>query len=637
MSRLRNLFFGKSNGNSNIRGQSYDAAVARDPPVKGSYPVAGNGPNVLEEIQRSRAKRDTRRQSAVAAAPNVPRYREDPIERPRTAPNDGHRRGLGSVNSNGSANVNGNSNGRTRSGFSMKSPPSFFSSSSRRNSLRNSTVEPPPTPPVPNPSVRSTTPKPPREVQTYQPRKGVEAEQYNDAFVPPFARHNRSDSHASHKSHVDLLEAHSNIRPSRETSQHRTKASGVRNYGEDVADRNIAGSKSKEREPRLVLNSPEFSYLRTVYSPKKRSGLGGSDGSHSRTSSALGHVLGHDDVGPSDDIQPHTRPLRHAKAASVRSTATATASRPGVPYPLRTDSPSVYSYSTNGGRDDDRSTNGDLAHNRSGRALSPLSASSIQDSSMHETLRRPGATPDRGRRTLREPPPVVPSPKQSGLSKVFKPSAAAPRIASVPENVQPAAVPSRTLKEPPPVATPEELPRATQPTHLRQKSNSSAKQRRRTMSSASQTTTTTNGHASKGSYSAFPSSSDRSSTRSPTSATNKRAGMLIEERSEPISLEGVVDLSNTVDTDVTTKTLPGTYPPPIPTISIHRPRPNISRPLSTSRMSVRSGHSSQYTAPVLSPLHVSPHDIMQPPSFPPENWPLIPDSETGNSAANMRQ
>ncbi|KAE8447214.1 hypothetical protein EG329_011045 [Mollisiaceae sp. DMI_Dod_QoI] len=541
MSRLKSLFFGKSTaiGNPNLKGQSYDKAVARDPPVQGSYPVAGNGPNVLEEIQRSRARRDTERQSSAAPAPIVPRYREEPVERPRTAPNNGQRGSVGSVNHNGSVN------GRTRSGFSMKSPPNFFSTS-RRNSLRNTVEQPPPVPTAPLP-VQHTRPKPPREVQTYQPRRGAEAEQYN-GFSPPFARHNRNDSHASHKSHVDLLEAHSNINPSREASRHRAKASGVRNYGEDVADRNMAG---REREARLDLNSPEFSYLKTVYSPKRRPALG-MEGGHSRTSSALGHVLGHD-AGPSDDIQPHHRP---AKAASIRSTVTAP--RPGGSYPPRTGSPSVYSFSTNGGRDDDRPTNGGPAHDRRGRALSPLSTSSIQESSMRETLRQPGTAPDRGRRPFREPPLVVPSPKQSALPKVFKQSASTPRVASVPENGQSAAVP-RVLKEPPPVAPPADLPRAAPPTHERRSSNSSTKQRRRTMSGASQSTfITTNGHTSKGSYSAFPpsSSSSHSSAKSPTSLAQKRAGMLVEERSEPISLEGVVDLNNTVDTDVTTKTLP---------------------------------------------------------------------------------
>lgn len=583
MSLLKSLLFGKSSSRSNLRGHAYDHAIARDPPVQGSYPVAGNGPNVLDEIQRSRGKRESRSPSEAAAVPDIPRYREDHLERPRTALNDRYQ----------GVNGDGNVDGRTRSEFSMKSPPNFFSSSSRRTSLR-SAVEPTP---IPTPLVQSPTPRPLRDVQTYQPRKASETEQYSGGFVSTFAHHNRTDSRSSHKSHVDLLEAHSNIRPSREVSQHRVKASGVRNYGEDVAVRNM---NPRDREPRLDLNSPEFSYLKTVYSPKKRIGLA-MDG-HSRTSSALGHVLGHD-TNPSDDIRPHSP---HAKAESIRSTTTAL--RPGVPYP--TDSPSVYSISTNSGHDDDRATNGNLAHDRR-RALSPLLTSSVQESGMRETLRQPGSTPDRGRRLLREPPLVVPEPKQSLLPKVFKQSASVPRVATVPEDSQPI------------------------PTHEIPASNS--RQRRRTMSTASQTTpNTTNDHHSKGSYSTFPTTSDRSFTISPTSQTNKQSGKPVEERSEPISLEGIVDLSNSVDTDVTTKTLPGTYPP-IPTISIHRVRPNISRPLSTSRSSVRSGRSSHCTAYILSPLHVSPHEIMQPPSFPPENWPLTPNLEIGKSAANMRQ
>ncbi|CZR64723.1 uncharacterized protein PAC_14622 [Phialocephala subalpina] len=537
MSRLKNLFFGRASvGNPNLKGQSYDNHVAREPPVKGSYPVAGNGPNVLEEIQRSRVKRDTRGQSAagsIAAAPSVPRYREDPIERPRTAPNDGKQKDFGS-----GSNGNGGGDGRTRS-FSMISAPRFFNNS-RRNSLRSTAESLPPVPTINSPP-QSTKPKPPRDVQTYQPRTGADVEQYN-GFTPPFARHIRSDSHASHKSYVDLLEAHSNIAGSRETSRHRAKASGVRNYGEDVADRNMA----RDREARLDLDSPEFSYLKTVYSPKKPLGVI-LDGGHSRTSSALGHVLGHD-ADPSDDIQPHGR---HSKAASIRSTTTT----PRSGFRSRIDTPSVYSYDG----DDDRPASRVNARGPRGRALSSLSTSSIQQPSVRESLRQSAGTPDRGRRTLREPPAVASSSKQPA-PKAYKQTASTPRVAPVPENRQPATAPSvapsRVLKEPPPVASPEDLPRVTIFTHERRASNSSAKQRQRTMSASSQTTTTSNGHASRSSYSAFPTSPSSATTKSPTSLANKRAGMLVEERSKPISLEGVVDLTSTVDTDVTTKTLP---------------------------------------------------------------------------------
>ena len=145
-SRIKSFFFGKSSpspspsepqqrqrlqqrrpGNPKLKGQSYDAAVAAEAPVQGSYPVAGNGPNVVEEIQRSRARRDkgmdARRQSvhpSIAAPLDIARYREGPAERPRTAPYTGEP-GAGYT-------ATTNNGGRTLSGFTMKSPPTFFNS-----------------------------------------------------------------------------------------------------------------------------------------------------------------------------------------------------------------------------------------------------------------------------------------------------------------------------------------------------------------------------------------------------------------------------------------------------------------------------------------------------------------------------
>ena len=154
----------------------------------------------------------------------------------------------------------------------------------------------------------------------------------------------------------------------------------------------------------------------------------------------------------------------------------------------------------------------------------------------------------------------------------------------------------------------------------------------------------TNGHkkskSGSVSYSTFPNVSNRPgnniqtdhtdhSVRSPyTSKTNKRQGMILENSSVPPNLDGVVDLSNTVDTDVITKTLPGTPPPPLPSISEKRPRP-------VSVMSRTSTRSFSAT-PGLSPLHSSPHDIELPVSFPPANWPLTPTSITSTDSISKK-
>jgi hypothetical protein len=190
-----------------------------------------------------------------------------------------------------------------------------------------------------------------------------------------------------------------------------------------------------------------------------------------------------------------------------------------------------------------------------------------------------------------------------------------------------------SLKEPPPVPPPATAPAPRAVSISRQPPNTSTArkpvaQRPRAMSAASQTTTTvtptTNGTGSKNGSVDSPSSSNASrgqilSRQQPNVANQK--DYIVKGASEAPSLKGIVDLSNTVDTDVTTKTLPGTYIPSIPSISLN------SRPLSTfSRRSSKSIYTTHKT-PFLSPLHVSPHSIIEPPSFPPENWPL-------SSAAN---
>lgn len=171
------------------------------------------------------------------------------------------------------------------------------------------------------------------------------------------------------------------------------------------------------------------------------------------------------------------------------------------------------------------------------------------------------------------------------------------------------------------------------------------------MSEASQTSVTSGGtHSRSGSatYSGLPSQSrqdfqsdNQSATRGqPSGTATKKQGMIVEGAREPPSLEGVVDLSNTVDRDVTTKTLPGTDAPPIPAFSNMRPQSNVSRPLPLpSRSSWRPSN-------LPSPLNVHPPGSQAPPSSPPEDWPLPSPTLTvflsanqsiSKSAANMVQ
>ncbi|KAK0120406.1 hypothetical protein ONS96_010621 [Cadophora gregata f. sp. sojae] len=533
---LRGLFKSKASGTPNhrVKGHSYDSAIALDPPVKGSYPVAGNGPNVLEEIQRSRAQRDTssaRRQTSVAAAPNVPRYREDIIERPQTAPNDGT--ADGGRNKRNSKIGSATWSGRTRSGFSTKSPPSIFRSSSRngRSNSINSTTEAPHAS-VPTPS---TTPKP----QTYQPKKGPGSVSGSSAaFTPPFGQHIRNESNASHRSYVDLLEAHSSIRP--ESSKHRAKASGIRNFGEDVADRNIdrfgAGSHTQ-----LDLNSPQFSYMKTVYAPKKRpiADVAGA-GTHSRVSSALGHVMGDD--GPSDDIPPRS----HRETPSIRTTTSASRS-----HPLRNETTPVVASSRSRDHDGASSSGAHPSNDRRARALSPLSQTNTAQSfdedepimhNSHPGIIRPNEPsydPRGQENVVQEPPPVA--------TPVYKPKSPPPQGIN---QHTPTPTANHTVKRMP--AMPPTNESAIHPS-VSVKTNGHKKSKSRSVS-----------------YSTFPNVSNRpgnnnnnqtnqteyAARSSSLSKNSKRQGMILENSSVPQNLDAVVDQSNTVDTDVTTKTLP---------------------------------------------------------------------------------
>lgn len=492
---------------------------------------------MLESIQRSHANRDTlpsNRRSSIAEPPNVPRTREEIVDRPRTAPHDGTASGH---KGRRSGSISSTWAGRTRSGFSMKSPPSFFGSSSRRNSMR-STVGEPPVPPIPSSaSIPIATP-----VQTYQPTRpvavGAAAAGRSDNQNPPF--HSRTASHATQRSHahVDLLEAHSAIRSSRETSQHRAKRSGVPNYGEDVADRNIdrfgAGSANH-----LDLDSPQFSYLKTVYSPKKRQPSPGVAASHSRASSALGHVLGSGDDTPA--ARSHGKPV-------------ASTPRPSTAVPPHRNSNATGSFVNHNSDRASSLTSSLRSHDRRGRVSSQLyaGAASAESLAMRDTMR-------------------------SGQAS----AARQPQIHAV---AMPPTIPDHSIKRKPALPVTNETA-----------SSSSSLEHRKSRSSAS--------------YSPYPNtpasrSGQSETTVSPPALASKRQGMV--ESTTPISLEGILDLTNTVDTDFFTKTLPGIYP------SSYNSGAHIRPGSALSDVSTRSDFDS---------WHIVPPDIQMSPSFL-SSWPL---------------
>lgn len=606
-SRIKRLFFGRRSsstlplGNPNLKGTSYDSAIALDPPLRGSYPVAGNGPNVLDEIQRSKSKQDAVQRESTTSNTAIPRRPGATIERPRTAPSKVRRE---------ESFTSGTK--KDRRTFSVRSPPSLFSSS-RRNSVR-STIDAPP-PPIPTQVPlhthvsRTSTPKP-QEIKTYEPRRGaadpVEAG-IVIPFTPPFAQHQRGSSVHSHKSHVDLLDAHSSINSSRDLSKNRAKASGVRNYGEDVADRNIA-----TYEPQLDLNTPDLSYLKSLYRSKNNvvAVTVPRDGVLHHGPSPSDFDLGYGEM-PSDDIQ-HSR--SQMKANSTR-TAQNPSSRASLNCPSWTDSTSALALHNSRDCDDARFALSNGIRDHRTRALSPYSTSA----SIYEE-------PEEGQQVFEFPVTSTPPIPPRGRARTTPSDG---RIVSFSSGFT-----DSTSRQPlsgtgtPPL-------------------KSSLKQRGRTMSETSQASAASGGTRSRNgsvSFSIFPNTSrqdyppkQQPHTRGISDAnSSKNSGFIADGAKEPPNLNGVVDLTNSVDTDFTTQMLPGTAIPPI---SYFRHMSNISRRLSSS--SHASQRSSNYPVP-LSPLHFSPHEIEQPPTFSPD-WPLPsptsptfpPRQSSSKTAANM--
>lgn len=192
--KIKNLFSRRS-----IYAQPYETAVAAKAPVKGAYPAAGNGLGI-EDLWRGRAGRqdvldDVEEDDVDAAIP--PPIARHP--RPRTV-----------LQNENTTNRLHSATSCTRSGLSINFPPTF---------LRDSKAEPP-------------------------PLKGSgtwteDAVQFSPEMFTNVSRSHSVDSSRSRSrsSYVDILDAHDRIRPG--SRRRASTATGFRNYGEDIADRNI--------------------------------------------------------------------------------------------------------------------------------------------------------------------------------------------------------------------------------------------------------------------------------------------------------------------------------------------------------------------------------------------------------------
>ncbi|KAH7146309.1 hypothetical protein EDB81DRAFT_883728 [Dactylonectria macrodidyma] len=172
-----------------IKTQAYDSTTAAHPPVRGTYPVTGNGPNVLDKLQQAAKKRSTPQLGSIipsgsdtfpdfaAPSPLIPRFRDSSIGRPTSAPYSPR------------LSIRSRSVGRASPVMILRPD--------------NDSIQEELTPPVPP--------------------------------IPP--KHRRRRSSLGSNRFIDILDAQGEFKPSNFRS--RVEAAGAREFGEDVADRNM--------------------------------------------------------------------------------------------------------------------------------------------------------------------------------------------------------------------------------------------------------------------------------------------------------------------------------------------------------------------------------------------------------------
>ncbi|GAW10840.1 hypothetical protein ANO14919_001750 [Xylariales sp. No.14919] len=245
---------------SDLKTSAYDTTVASSPPIRGTYPVLGNGSKILEEFQKSHPNLATiSHNNTPASSPLVSRFRGDGlhgpgVERPRTAP------------------------------------------SSQPGEIKNSLGLPPE--PEPEPSLPPIPKKKygpyrlPPKVSTDIRASTIPAQPVpSPSLVSIYSDSARSSEPGKPRGYVDLLDAQSMIRPSNFHS--RIQATGARNYGEDVADRN-----REEKE-----NNPDTT--KTQEAPSNRGG-------------ELTSVITKDIDNDSDDEPLRPLRIRHSVSSNLR-------------------------------------------------------------------------------------------------------------------------------------------------------------------------------------------------------------------------------------------------------------------------------------------------------------------------------
>jgi hypothetical protein len=301
--RLRRFFSKKSTRRDKdqlLKASPYEHSIAFKEPIKGTDRVNVNGSIVSEALQTGEVGRTLPRIQAEpiseTLAPNIVLARREPhFKRPQTAPHRFSSSTHEGAHAAPSTTVNQNSPGK---GAPSRQP---FSLNISHQALRRNS----------NPQL-----------------------DYNCGRSYTISQHTKSG-----KSHIDLLDAAAKINSTRTLDQ-RTQASGKRDYGEDVADRNIDEFGAPD------LSFPQSRYLRAFHARQRYPTIGTLKIKEGKPRNALEWNLNFSNVNESDvgygtgsgsgSWKGQNRYLSHPKSVNSRPASTrTTASR--ISYPIITE------------------------------------------------------------------------------------------------------------------------------------------------------------------------------------------------------------------------------------------------------------------------------------------------------------
>lgn len=234
------------NAGLDIKSQPYDTTAIALPPIRGTLPVTGNGPNTLSDLKRAARKRSQAQLSTKTAiepsAPSsmVPRMRSKSVGRPSTAPS-------------------------IPAGLPHQRPKSANRNSSRPPFLVQKTTQgppyllgmtgpeyddpddasavnvPPPVPPIAAHFMKrdsTTAPSSPRTAYSIKKGPGSITGSVMSGRSAGTGTIGTAGGGGGAVGYVDILDAQGSLRPS--NFKTRLRAAGARDYGEDVAERNMA-------------------------------------------------------------------------------------------------------------------------------------------------------------------------------------------------------------------------------------------------------------------------------------------------------------------------------------------------------------------------------------------------------------